>query len=289
MKKRILIMMLSLLVVTTAAVSAQGSAAEPVITLERTACFGTCPVYRVSIFEDGTVRYNGSDFVSVTGEQTNQIDPATVSQMVQAIAEAGYFEWDEAYQNQSVTDLATVTTSVTRDGETHQIVHYLGDFGAPAALSFLEQWIDDMAWTGMWTGVMADPSSISNGTDTPLITLQQTPCFGSCPVYTMAPYSDGTLVFSGLANVETIGVKVTQVDPASIEQIAQLAQIFGYFDWQDAYDKQVKTDQVTVITSVRWEDQSKRILRYGGDPSAPIGLVELEMSIAALATDLIGA
>ncbi|MBZ0287154.1 MAG: DUF6438 domain-containing protein, partial [Anaerolineae bacterium] len=283
MKKCIVIMILSLLVVGTAAVSAQEPASEPVITLERTACFGTCPVYSVSIFADGTVNYNGTDFVSVTGEQTNQIDPATVSQMVEAMTESGYFEWDEAYQDQSVTDLATVTTSVTRDGETHQIVHYLGDFSAPVALSFLEQWIDDMAWTGMWTGVMADPSGISNGTDTPQITLQQTPCFGGCPVYTLALYADGTLVFSGLANVETIGVKVAQVDIASIEQIAQLAQIFGYFDWQDAYDKQVKTDQVTVISSIRWEDQAKRILRYGGDPSAPIGLVELESSIAALA------
>src|SRR5262245_18133867 len=102
MKKRILMLALSLLVVGTAAVNAQEATTKPVITLERTACFGACPVYSVSIFDDGTVNYNGGDFVSVTGEQTYQIDPETVRQMVQAMVDTGYFEWDEAYQDQSV-------------------------------------------------------------------------------------------------------------------------------------------------------------------------------------------
>jgi hypothetical protein len=47
------------------------------------------------------------------------------------------------------------------------------------------------------------------------------------------------------------------------------------------------TDQVYVITSVRWEDQSKQILRYGGDPNAPVGLTWIENKIAGLVTDLV--
>ncbi len=48
---------------------------QPVITLERTACFGACPVYTLSIYADGTVVYNGERFVDVEGEQTTQHRP----------------------------------------------------------------------------------------------------------------------------------------------------------------------------------------------------------------------
>ena len=47
------------------------------ITLQRTACFGACPVYTVSIYADGTVAYNGERFVEVEGTQTGSIDPAS--------------------------------------------------------------------------------------------------------------------------------------------------------------------------------------------------------------------
>ena len=122
------------------------------ITLERTACFRTCPIYTISIFEDGTVSYKGENFVQVTGEQTSEIAPETVKQMVELFKNSGYFDWKEAYDTQTVSDLSTVITSVTRDGKTHRIVRYTGDTTAPLALPFLEQWIDEMVNTQLWTG-----------------------------------------------------------------------------------------------------------------------------------------
>jgi hypothetical protein len=82
--------------------------------LERTACYGTCPIYTVTILEDGTVIYEGENFVSVTGVQTSEIAPDTVASMIEAFEDAGYFDWDEAYNTQTVSDLSTVITSVTR-------------------------------------------------------------------------------------------------------------------------------------------------------------------------------
>jgi hypothetical protein len=282
------LVLLIVFVLGMGAVNAQEADAAVAITLERTACFGTCPVYTVTILEDGTVRYNGGDFVEVTGEQSSEIDPETVASMVEAFENAGYFEWKETYDTQSVTDMAYVTTSVTRDGETHRIAHYLGDYSAPLALTFLENWIDEMTNTQLWTGVAPEIAYISNGTDTPLITLQRTQCFGACPIYSVALYEDGTVVYTGIANVDNIGVQVFETDADAIIWIAQKADMFGYFNWQDHYDEYIMTDQTTVLTSVRWEDQSKRIARYTGDPNAPIGLVEIEGDITQLVTDLVG-
>ncbi|MBZ0292483.1 MAG: DUF6438 domain-containing protein [Anaerolineae bacterium] len=278
-----------ILVLSVVSVNAQeDSQANAAITLERTACLGVCPVYTVTILEDGTVLYNGERFVDVEGEQTAEIDPETVALIVGAFERAGYFDWDEAYDTQSVSDLPTVITSVTREGETHRISHYLGDSSAPLALSFLEHWVDEMAGIQGYTGVQTDLTGISNGTDTPIITMQQTACFGLCPVYSVALYADGTTVYMGNANVSEIGVYVVENEPAVIESIAQRAQLSGYFTWQDRYDTIVITDQATITTSVRWEDQWKQIVRYAGDSSAPVGILWVEENIEQLVADLVG-
>lgn len=274
--------LLVLMVFSITSTNAQEPWSEAVITLERSACFGTCPVYMVSILEDGTVIYEGDRFVSVTGTQIGEIPPETVGLMVTAFYEAGYFEWNESYDQQTVSDLPTVITSVTSAGTTHRIIRYTGDNTAPLALPFLELWIDAMTHTALWTGIQPDISAISNGTHTPLITLHQGPNFGSGSVYDIAAYEDGTVAYMGIANVNKPGVYIFQTDPAAITSIVQNAQIAGYFNWQDRYDDRIITDQATIITSIRGADQLKRIIRSTGDPNAPVGIVRIENSIIQL-------
>ena len=271
------------LLLSAAAISAQDAKPQPALTLERTACFGSCPIYTVAIYDDGTVVYQGERFVDVTGEQTSQIDPATVQMAVEAFADAVYFEWDESYTAMYVTDLPSVISSVTRDGATHRIERYAGDSSAPLLLPFLENWIDILANTAQWTG--AQPGITSVGMNPPVITLERTPCFGFCPTYSVAAFADGTLVYTGIANVERIGVYELYTDPLAVESVIQRAQATGYFDWQDAYDQMNITDQPTVITSIQTPSNYKQITRYGGDANAPVGLTWVEDSIDQLVLD----
>lgn len=261
---------------------------DPVITLERTVCFGFCPIYTVQIMADGTVLYHGENHVDTLGDVTQQIDPATVEMMVDAFADAGYFDWNTEYTHMTVTDMPSVITSVTRDGVTHQITRYGGDSSAPVALKFLENWIDEMAYINGLTGATYDIANISEGIESPIATLQQTPCFGMCPVYSVAIYESGTVVFTGSANTAALGVHVLNLEPASLTSIGVRANGLGYFGWQDAYDTMAITDQVYVTTSVRWEDQFKQITRYDGDPNAPVGLVWVEEMISQTVQELIG-
>ena len=284
-KLKFAILMILGLMVGVASVNAQENKGNPVITLERTACFGSCPMYTVSIYENGDVVYNGEKFVSITREQITQIDPETVKLMVKAFEDAGYFDWKEAYDTQTVTDLPSVITSVTSNGKTHRIVRYAGDSSAPLALPFLEQWIDTMTVSNLWTGAQYNIANISNGTNSPIITLQRDACFGTCPVYTVAAFEDGTIVYTGIAHVKQLGVQVIKADPVAVSVIPQKAQALGYFDWQDSYTKQVMTDQATVTSSIRVDDKFKQIVRYNGDPNAPVGLVWIEENIDQLVTN----
>jgi len=99
------------------------------------------------------VEYDGLDFVEVTGVQTTTIDAAAVQELGDTMAEAGYFNWQDAYVNQEITDLPSAVTSITlSDGTTKRIAHYYGDTSAPEALTELERLIDETANTAQWVG-----------------------------------------------------------------------------------------------------------------------------------------
>ena len=135
------------------------AAGDPaVVTLERTPCFGTCPVYTVSISRSGMVRFTGRHHTAQTGQATATIPAARVDSLIAELDRAGYFELADAYVMDSpacglyATDSPTVITSVTHGGTTKTIRHDRGCSGAPPELSRLEQRIDEVAETEKWVG-----------------------------------------------------------------------------------------------------------------------------------------
>lgn len=52
------------------------------LTLRRTACFGACPIYEVTLFESGVAVYEGHAHVTVIGEAREAIDPARVDALL---------------------------------------------------------------------------------------------------------------------------------------------------------------------------------------------------------------
>ncbi len=267
--------LLAFILAMLAVLPAAAQSPEVALTLERTACFGACPVYTVTIYTDGTVVYNGERFVDVEGEQTATIDPETVRQLVAGFEAAGYFGWDDEYTDMHITDLPTIITSVARDGETKQITRYAGDDSAPAALPYLETWIDLAVGTSQWTGADVSPTTVMSA-NSPVITLERQACFGMCPVYALNIFADGTVVYLGIDHVAVTGVQVTTIDPSAVELLVREMTASGYFGWNDEYTTMTITDQAYVITSISTDDGYKHIVRYDGDANAPVGLVRFE-------------
>ncbi len=262
-------------------ISAQETDSDVVFRLEREACFGTCPAYSVQIHADGTVIYDGLQHVDEEGERVSEIDPETVAYMLERFEALGYFEWDETYTDISSDNMPYVTTSVTKEGETHTIQRYTGDASAPVVLPYLENWIDFAAGTAGWTGVSPSDPYFSSAGGAPVMTLERQPCFGTCPVYRVALFSDGTIVYMGIRHVDNLGVHVYETSPDEISSLASWISQF-YFDWEDAYDLYLVTDLPYTVTSLNGSDGGKQILRYHGDPNAPIGLVQFEEDIDAI-------
>ena len=115
---------------------------EPIlITIERTICYGFCPAYSVSIKEDGTVTYTGTQHVKTAGTHTWKIDPAAVRALAKEMQDAGYFEMKDEYRAM-VSDNPTTYTSLTIGGRTKKIQDYVA---GPARLKQLENKIDEVS------------------------------------------------------------------------------------------------------------------------------------------------
>jgi len=144
---------------TSSAVSTGSS--FTMITLERTPCFGRCPVYKVSIYGDGTVRYDGKEYVKVKGGQTRIISPEQVRQLRAEFEQASYFSFKENYDTITFTDAPLAITSATIDGRTKRVRHYLGDGTAPRELTVLEERIDEVSGAREWVGTVWKSSDAS--------------------------------------------------------------------------------------------------------------------------------
>jgi len=131
---------------TVSVAMAQTVPKDFVIKLERTACFGECPVYSVSIDAKGSVTYEGTRFVRVEGRQTDRISISRVAALVEAVDRARFFELDDKYRA-DVTDNPTTFVTVTRDGRLKRVEDYVI---GPKSLRQLEEQIDETARTKRW-------------------------------------------------------------------------------------------------------------------------------------------
>ena len=123
---------------------------ELVIKLERTACFGTCPVYSLKINGNGTVVYEGKDFVRIKGVEETTVGPEIIDQLLQAFEETGYFSLNDSYTGFGKSDMPSAYTSISIGNHTKSIKHYLGDLSAPKKLTDLEHKIDTIVNSAQW-------------------------------------------------------------------------------------------------------------------------------------------
>jgi hypothetical protein len=120
------------------------------ITLMRSPCFGSCPIYKVEIDGDGNVRYEGFDYVAVTGKHRAKVPVQSVRDLYAQFKKTEFFWLFDEYAA-SMTDIPGYTTSISFDGQTKRVLDYAGtSIGMPRDVRDLEKQIDTVADTGKW-------------------------------------------------------------------------------------------------------------------------------------------
>lgn len=83
----------------------------PVLTFERTRCFGKCPAYVMQVFADGRVAYEGRRDVPVMGPKEFKLPTATVADMLRTAKEAHFDQFEDRYSRHT-SDLPSVVVSI---------------------------------------------------------------------------------------------------------------------------------------------------------------------------------
>lgn len=141
--------------------------ADVEITLERSACFGSCPDYKVSLTGDGKVRFstrenafpgtaaevhrmfNGRNVVWPGVHEAN-VDPNAVASLLERFR-ASHFMGMKSEYIASVTDNATQALTLRIGNVTKRVVDYVGpEVGMPASIRELEAAVDEVAGSKRW-------------------------------------------------------------------------------------------------------------------------------------------
>ena len=109
---------------------------ELIICLQRTACFGTCPIYKIEIYSDGSGTYTGTRFVENIGSSKFQLSKTAVKTILSEAETIGFANMKEEY-SEPISDLPTTFIQI----KDKKIRDYAG---APKTLKNLENLIDQL-------------------------------------------------------------------------------------------------------------------------------------------------
>lgn len=83
-------------------------------------CFGTCPVYTITVYHNGLVEYQGDRFTDKAGLWSRQLDNPGMEKLKQLVKEADLMAMQDEYKS-NIPDLAMVTIKYFEGEKTKQI------------------------------------------------------------------------------------------------------------------------------------------------------------------------
>ena len=123
------------------------------ISIEHTRCYGTCPVYKLTLRSDGTATFVGVAYVDKVGTYTAEF--GGIDRLAQSIVQHRFQHFSTRYTS-SITDMPHTITTVVSGGRRKTVDDY-ADTG-PQALWEVETMIDGVVAQAQW-------KKVSNSTD----------------------------------------------------------------------------------------------------------------------------
>ncbi len=111
---------------------------ELIISLERTPCYGTCPIYKMEVFSDGSAFFHGERFVDKIGDFQFTVSKKTIDYILKRAEEIGFFEMEDIYTG-NITDLPKTITFIKSEKGEKKIIDY---YNAPKILKEFESLVD---------------------------------------------------------------------------------------------------------------------------------------------------
>mgnify|MGYP001333116729 CR=1 FL=1 len=126
---------------------------DVVIRFERTACFGSCPSYILTIHQDGKAKYEGLEWAPRKGLFKAEIDQEIIDSIRRKAEEIGFFSLQDVYDNEYITDLPSAITTLKSIKYFKTVVNR---YQGPETLRTFERFIDEQINEVKWQEVQND-------------------------------------------------------------------------------------------------------------------------------------
>ena len=115
--------------------------------IQRTACFGRCPIYTLTVYDDGSAELFAERWLEQEGKFTATVDQSKFQNLLEKAEAINFFELEDVYNSEAVTDLPSTITTLRRDDELKQIVNR---YQGPQELSDFEKFFDELYLKSDW-------------------------------------------------------------------------------------------------------------------------------------------
>ena len=122
--------------------------------MEKTPCFGRCPVYILKIYANGNAVLTGKQNLDKIGDYKKNIGGEKVKELVSAFEAAGFFKMEDQYLSKA-TDLPTTWVTFRNNGKSKKIRDY---HNAPQELKELEQMLHELTEQDGWEKLDSQPT-----------------------------------------------------------------------------------------------------------------------------------
>jgi Domain of unknown function (DUF6438) len=119
------------------------------VSLQRTPCFGQCPVFKIQLFDDGKVVYEGKAYCKRMGTHKATASPELIKAIQQKASDIKYLSFNEKYPKgeSMITDIPT-TISYIKVGSESKMVY--NNYDAPTELVEFERWLEQQFESLKW-------------------------------------------------------------------------------------------------------------------------------------------
>ncbi|KAA3648572.1 MAG: hypothetical protein DWP98_08460 [Bacteroidetes bacterium] len=109
--------------------------------IQRTACFGRCPIYTASIYKSGYVEYLGQRWVKREGLFSSHMNQEQIDLLLNRAKEIGFMNLKNSYDSENITDLPSTIISLRIKDQAKIIVNR---YQAPENLILFQQYFDEL-------------------------------------------------------------------------------------------------------------------------------------------------
>lgn len=119
---------------------------QPTIVIQKTSCYGKCPVYEMKIFKSGKIILKGEKNMDKIGNYVTKISKKELKSLIRNFDQIDFFNINDEYTAR-ITDLPTTYLSFNNKNQSKTIKDY---HGAPKELKDLEKRIENYLQLSSW-------------------------------------------------------------------------------------------------------------------------------------------